>query len=195
MVLWTIQPEEVYEELLKTGVYHCCPEKTGIYEDFKEEYDWLAGQIKKKIGNPPDGVTLPIWAWYQWEDVRKKPDLRSARWRYGSGGEKYVCLECDIPDDEVLLSDFDLWSQILLHSPITWTEEEDKEIESNMEALPEEEQKLFMHKNWEERLFDITPFENEWTIRGSSIQATFWELRLDQVKGIWHFEAAKRRPM
>ena len=22
------------------------------------------------------GVTLPVWAWYQWEGVRKKPDLR-----------------------------------------------------------------------------------------------------------------------
>ena len=53
------------------------------------------------------GVTLPVWAWYQWEGVRKKPDLRKERWANGFEGEEFVCLECDIPDEEVVLSDFD----------------------------------------------------------------------------------------
>ena len=31
-------------------------------ELFKEPYEWMMEQMKKRIGNPPDGVTTPVWA-------------------------------------------------------------------------------------------------------------------------------------
>lgn len=77
MILWTIQPEDEYENLVKTGFYHCRSKKAFMYENCKEEYDWLVSQMKQMVGLPHEGVMLPVWAWYQWEGVRKKPDLRN----------------------------------------------------------------------------------------------------------------------
>lgn len=36
----------------------------------------MANQMKMRIGNAPEGVTFPVWAWYQWEGKRKRPDMR-----------------------------------------------------------------------------------------------------------------------
>ena len=58
MILWTIQHKEAYEEMLRTGVLRANP--THIFEEFfRDSYDWMAEQMKKRIGNPPDGVELP----------------------------------------------------------------------------------------------------------------------------------------
>ena len=114
MILWTIQPEAVYEEILSTGVYHCDFSKSSLSE-WERQYDWLVEQMKKRIGPPPNGVSYPVWAWHTWEGVRKKPDLRRERWGNGWKGERFVCLEIDVPDKDVLLSDFDSWSIILLN--------------------------------------------------------------------------------
>ena len=77
------------------------------------QYAWLVLQMKKRIGSPPEGVTYPVWAWYKWRENRKKPDLRAERWQYGQKGDKFYRLEIEIPDREVLLSDFDEWICVL----------------------------------------------------------------------------------
>ena len=89
----------------------------------------------------------------------------------------------------VILSDFDAWSIILLHGLISSSEEEDRVLEERYEALSTKEQRLFKSNNWE-RIFDLTPLENEWTIRADSIQATFWELRKEQIMDVRFFTAA-----
>ena len=101
--------------------------------EFVEMYNWLVLQMKKRIGDPPEGVIYPVWAWHTQRSKRHKPDLRSERWANGYDGEKFVCLEIEVPDEQVLLSDFDLWSLILLDSIITETEEEEKTEEREEE--------------------------------------------------------------
>ena len=49
-------------------------------------------------------VIYPVWAWYAQNGKHYKPDLRSERWGYGSAGDKFACIE--VPDEQVLLSDF-----------------------------------------------------------------------------------------
>ena len=78
MILWTIQPLEVYKQIQEIGVYHCDFEKSFL-NDCRDQYDWLVRQMKHRIGAPPEGVSYPVWAWYMWEGVRKKPDLRRER--------------------------------------------------------------------------------------------------------------------
>ncbi|MBP3818551.1 MAG: DUF3841 domain-containing protein [Butyrivibrio sp.] len=192
MILWTIQEEAVYNIIEKTGVYHCDYAKSAF--DFCEkQYRWLSEQMKKRIGEPPKGVDYPVWAWYKWEDVRKKPDLRHERWGNGFQGERFACMEIDIPEEKVLLSDFDEWSIVLLNGLISDTEDEDKQLEAIYEALPDKKKWEMMSKNWE-RVFNLSPLETEWKLRGSSIQATFWELKKEQIRNVRFFEAASKRP-
>jgi len=187
MVLWSIQPEELYYEILNTGVYRCDISKSFMNDDL-EAYDWLRTEMVKKIGPMPEGVSYPVWAWYVQDKQRKKPDLRRERWCYGSTGDRFACIEIEVPDEEVVLTDFDEWSIILLHSLISYTEEEDEALEAEYNSLSAEKQLEMKYNNWK-RVFEISPMDTEWTIRGRDIQATFWELKKEYIRDVRFFTA------
>ena len=193
MILWTIQPEMIYEMILEQGVYRCDYNKSSMKE-WKMQYDWLVKQMINRIGERPSGVSYPVWAWYKWEGIRKKPDLRCERWGNGWKGERFVCMEIDIPEKDVLLTDFDAWSIILLDALISYSEEEDEYLEKIYKSLSPEKQKMMKEKNWE-KVFDISPFDNTWICRGNSVQATFWELKRKQIKEVRPFTAATPKPV
>lgn len=191
MILWTMQPIGVWSIIQNTGVYRCDPAISLMRETgFADRYEWLIRQMKMRIGPPPDGVTFPVWAWYIQNGKRKKPDLRGERWRYGPGDEDYACIEFEIPDDQVVLSDFDLWSIILCNGLISETEEEDLRQEACWDSLSPEEQEIYRDKNWE-RVFDITPLDNHWIKRGDWVQATLWELRKENIRAVRLFRTGK----
>lgn len=190
MILWTCQEEAVYNALLKTGVYRCDLNLSSM-KDCREKYDWLVRQMKQRIGPPPEQVTYPVWAWYQQQGKHRKPDLRRERWAVGCNGERFACLEIEIPDREVLLSDFDAWCIILSDFLISDTEQEDRCLEAQYEALSPSEKRRMKEKNWE-RVFNLSPLNNGWARRGYEIQATFWELRLEQVRDVRFFRAAAK---
>lgn len=192
MTLWTIQPEEVYQQIQKTGIYRCDFKKSQM-TDLREQYDWLVQEMKARIGEPPEGVFYPVWAWYMWEGARKKPDLRRERWGNGWIGDRFVCMEIEIPDDKLVLSDFDSWSIILLNGLLTDTEEEEKILEKAYEAMPPEAQREFKYQNWK-NVFDLSYVENGWIHKGDSIQATFWELRKENIRKVWFFTSVAKRP-
>ena len=192
MILWTIQPLEVYKQIQEIGVYHCDFEKSFL-NDCRDQYDWLVRQMKRRIGDPPEGVSYPVWAWYMWEGVRKKPDLRRERWGNGWKGERFACMEIDVPEDKVVLSDFDSWSIILLHGLLSDSEEENTRLEDEYNSLPEEQKKTYRDRNWE-RAFELSYVDNDWVHRGDSIQATFWELRKEDIRRVRFFTSATPKP-
>lgn len=190
MILWTSQEEAVYNELLKTGVYRCDFNLSSM-RDCRKQYDWLVRQMKQRIGPPPNEVTYPVWALYQQDGKHRKPDLRRERWACGCNGARFACLEIEIPDREVLLSDFDYWCIILNNGLLSDTEQEDRCLEAQYEALSPSEKRRMKEKNWE-RVFDLRPLNNDWMRKGYDIQATFWELKLEQVRDVRFFRAAAK---
>ena len=160
--------------------------------EFDAAYEWIAYQMKKRIGPPPDGVEFPVWAWYKQNGKHKKPDLRSERWGYGPGEEEYACIELEVPDELVLLSDFDEWHMILNNWIISDTEEEENQLESLYNGLTPEAQKRFQFMNWE-RALNTAPLNNGWTIRGEWVQATFWELRKEMIRNAKFLRTGKRK--
>lgn len=204
MYLWSIQDEKVWQIIQDTGVYHCDPYKSDMLRSMEDDligkkldpkfeaaYEWLAEQMEKRIGPRPEGVRFPVWAWYMYGGKRKS-DLRKERWSNGNGGERILCLELEVPDNEVLLSDFHAWHFVLNRWPISDTEEESTRIDEFLEHTGNKEAGAFLHKNWE-RALDIRPFENDWTSRGNDVQATFWELKREYVKKVRPFVIAFRK--
>lgn len=188
MLLWTIQPYDVYQSILRTGKYQCDFSQCSMPE-FQYHYDWLANQMQKRVGAPPPGVSYPVWAWHTYDGKHRRLDLRKIRWSHGSCGEKLTCLEILVPDKQVLLSDFDAWSIILLNGLISDSEDEDVRLNEQYEALSQNEQRTMKLSNWE-RAFDIRDVKNDWVTYGDNIQATFWELRVEQIKNVRCFTAA-----
>ena len=191
MILWTIQPLYIWEQIQENGAYICDPAKSSMPE-YTEQYDWLVEKMTEKIGPPPDGVRYPVWAWYMQNGKIGKPDLRQERWSYGPGDEDYTCIELDVPDDQAVLSDFDLWSIVLLNALISENEEEDAALEKHYDSFSPGQKQAFKRKNWE-RIFDITPLKNGWIKRSQWIQATFWQLKKEYVRKVYYFKTGKRK--
>lgn len=187
MKLWTVQSFYVYELMQKEGIYRCNPEKCNLleYSGFTNAYKWIYNQMKEKIGNPPENTVFPVWAWYLYDGKNKRLDMRSSGLRVN---EKSVLWEIEIPNTEVLLTDFDAWHIVLYDSLIyqanyksitdeEWEKESQKE-EEIYNNLTEEEKECYKRKSWEQII--CTP---ETSI--PYVQATFWELKASQIKKAW----------
>ena len=187
MILWTIQPLKVYNSIINGTIYKS--DGRYINKNFKQPYSWMTEKMKEKIGKPPKGTRYPIWAWYKYDSKRKKPDLRNCG--FGKQGEKMVCIEIDIPDNEVLLSDFDAWHFVLNNCYYDFkckNEEQFNETYKWIESLPKEEKQKEIEKSWD-NIFNITEDNGEWSKNGHWVQATFWTLKRENIKKTWFFTA------
>ena len=193
MILWTIQPLKLYESLLEQGTLHCDPTQEGFLgldiKEFRVAYDWLVEQMRSRIGHPPQCVTYPFWAWALIDGVSKKPDLR--RMEFNNYIGENVVLELEIPDSDVLLSDEENWHYVLNNSylhDVHGDEETWDRVDAWFDDLPPNEQEALKTKSWE-RIFDGTDADNDWKF----VQATFWELKTEQIKGVRKFTGRGRK--
>lgn len=165
MRVWTFQSPEVYETIMTYGVHHADIER-GSYE-FKNAYDWMVEQMSERI---PAGKTpgYPVWVWYKWDGKNIRPDLR--RMEFRDREEDMYLLELEIPDNEVLLSDFDAWHAVLNDSIIS---EDEAEIDWYYDEATPEEQEKFKERNW------LLVFETD---DSDYVQGCLWEIRKENVK-------------
>jgi len=158
--------------------------------------------MERRIGPRPKPGIYPLWAWYQWRDAtHRKPDLRSSG--HLAPGTRGVRLACEIPADQILLSDFMPWHHVLTYSYYSLSEAEDDAFESELalhglargSVSEGPYSDLVYHQrildSWE-RIFDLNIVgDPDWlgdhTQDEKSIQGTFWHLSLDQVRKITVF--------
>lgn len=188
MVLWTIQPYNVYEEIQKKNSYRCDPKLSVLLEidEFRNAYKWIAKQMKKAVGMPPENIKYPVWAWYAIEGQHRRPDTRKASFKVT---EKSVLMEIEIPDKKVLLTDHTNWHMVL-NNCINYKASymigaTDEELEEQIETEDKYYNKLlakekikYKQKSWEKII--CSPEDNI-----AYIQATFWELKKEQIIKVW----------
>lgn len=200
MQLWTIQNVEWYNELLKNGIiYGTRKHITTDWEFSLFGYNWLMNKMDEKIGKRPFSECFPVWAWFQYNNSqRRKPDLRSTG--FLPKGTKGVRVEINKNDNEVLLSDFMLWSfPLSYHNFIGQNEQEsidfDEMLErkglnkTNIGKLPKDVQTKII-KSWD-RVLDLD-FDDPYHTSpkdSKAIQATFWTLSLNEVVKVDEFIA------
>lgn len=195
MILWTIQSINAWKILQVTGILRGSIQH--IWDEDLEAYKWLVEQMENRIPVPRPGNAMPLWAWYLWDgEQRKRPDLRSSG--HLPRGEPGVRIEFQIKDAWVLLSDFDLWHYVLnyLYLPQSLAEGDLFEAKLaghgfsfyNTKSLPDPTFHDAIQQSWE-RIFDLEWEERDITAPKSkkSIQATLWELRLENVRRIDEF--------
>ena len=95
-------------------------------------------------------------------------------------------MEIDIPEKQVLLSEFEEWHFVLSNSylaPAT-NYEEYQRLNDWFESLTPEKQQRVKEKSWQQ-IFDITiRRQDEWTMNGEIVQGCFWQLKIDQVRKV-----------
>ena len=197
MTLWTIQPLAAWAELQDKGVLRARSDNVSE-PAWMPAYRWMTGQMGSRIGPPPEADSQAIWAWYRWDGATKTPDLRRAG--HLMRGEKGVRLEIDYPNDQVLLSDFSLWHYVLNYWYLPSSEADGEAFESELagrglsfihqKPLPDDTYHRAIVDSWD-RCFDLERHEPGVSEReeDKSIQATIWEITLDQVNECRHFTA------
>jgi hypothetical protein len=191
MKLWAIQSGAQWREIQDFGVLH------NRYPPSEERapdcaYLWMTQQMRRRVGPSPPGVELPLWTWQQWLGAaRVRPDLRQvARWY--PRGERHVRLEFEVPDDQVLLFSYDLWSAVLVGCYIAPTQEETDRWEQ-WEDWPKNPPDMpTIEESWD-RCFDLDWLlrHEYWhcgdTLKTLAIQACVWEIRREQVIAVTEF--------
>jgi len=188
MRVWSVQPLELYEKLKRDGVLHCDIELSECAGEraILAAYDWMCEQMRNRIELPPKGARYPFWAWHTVDWKHKKPDLRRREFR--NRCRPAVCLELEIPENQILLSDMENWHVVLNDGFFCCSNSQADydRVNAWFEALPPDRQQDAKLKSWE-NIFDITPAATDWLIKGRYIQATFWELNLNQIVSVRHF--------
>ncbi len=163
MRLWTQQSPRAWETLQKSGLLHADGRLADHF--FRPAYRWLAEQMRERLGPPPRGVRYPLWAFR----TRSGSTTPPRKWTGSSKPE--VAIVFDAPDDDVLLSDFDLWHCVLNR----WY------IPSSMRDLRDVDDAAEIERSWV-RIFAIGKRNPYGCANGGCVQACLWELRLDQVR-------------
>lgn len=198
MRLWTVQTEEVYKSLLEKGVLYSDKTKSeclknfnrdGFDETFLTSYNWLVPQMDQRIEHNKN-AEFPWWAWYKynWKNEFKDSDMAI----HGTPGKEYVCLEIEVPDEEVVLSDYNNWHYVLNNNYLDDSENEEdwERIQEEFDNLTTDEKQRLTEESWQ-RIFDVEPYETDWRSQGRYVQATFWELRASDIKDVRRFVAVE----
>lgn len=110
MRLWTVQPPAVIEILQERGRYVCDPTDAHVFANGHSQllraYRWMSNVMVERVGPPPSDCVFPVWAWHTY-DGRRQSDLRKSIYRSHHHG--FRCIEIEIPESRVLLSDESLW--------------------------------------------------------------------------------------
>ncbi len=197
MTLWTIQSIAAWKILQREQVLFA--DQRYSEDLFLDAYRWMAKQMEQRIESKSEIMSLPLWAWYQWDGIeRRKPDLRSSG--HLPKGQRGVRIEFEQSDKGVLLSDFDLWHYVLnyWYLPRTVADGEAFEAELSehnlsffkMKPLPVRAYHQRIEDSWN-RIFDLDWGEEKISepYAKKQIQATFWKLHFDQIKDVQVFTA------
>jgi len=176
-IYYTYQHEDAWKVALERGYLQGDPRYAMFndegFEFFKPAYDWMVEQYEQRVGIPLNG-NYPVWCRDEF------PDLGTGK-RIGSGN-KGVVLTIELPDDEVLVSEFSYWHFVLGNSALYDTAEEfDTE---------EEPDQAYITKSWE-RIFDsewCETFVRNQSTAPPTYQYVIHRIELHQVRAVMPFQ-------
>ncbi len=192
MQLWTIHSLAVWEILQRDKVLRATREH--VIQNWEGDfmlrpYDWLRERMVERVGTPPEPDIYPMWTYFQyWDAQQRRPDLRRIRHQYPRG-KRQVLLELKVDEGRVLLSDHGDWHYVLndYYFP---TSEADSDAFENANH-PEEVARAMKLESWQKCLdldfhepYVSSPRDEK------RIQATMWELRLEDVVRVRQFEGS-----
>lgn len=196
VTLWTIQPIERYSKLLTDKVIYTTKVLIDIDTPFMYPYEWMRKQMEIRISKPNNSNLFPIWAWYQYQG-KPKPDLRHSG--FLPKGAKGVRIEFTKSIKDIVLSDFDLWHYPLNYWYIADSEQDGKKFDDllganglqygDIENYPARIKQV-IENSWH-KIFDMD-YNSEYashSFENKSIQATFWNLSIDEVIKVDKFTA------
>ena len=177
------------------------------YYKFEMAYDFMASKLEEKT-KPKFSIKYPRWAWYAIDGVNSKQ--KGQGWidtipNY-SIGKNNVLLELIKNDNEVLLSDADIWTIVLNGAYISDSQKEDDDFSDAIKQYGIKELSIFDSRyidtlnksqkihaeifrqeivnSWN-KIFDLNDNNPYCRYKEKNIQAVFWEINYDKVISIY----------
>lgn len=169
-IYYTNQTIKAYEKFKESGCL--TGEEKYVYHEYLTAYKWMVEQMNSRIQQ--NGL-YPIWLWTE------KPDLQDEG--HFPKGTEAVCLTVEVPNKEVLLSEFEGWHFVLNDWFLPLTEAEDELFKQGQLNMTNE-------NSWE-RIFDpeLLSKSEIWEDGEVVLQGVTPILKLAQVKKVEHFIA------
>lgn len=185
LTLYTYQTKEAVEVLQKNGVLRLHKEDRKftyagqsvdeMNNHFEMPYNFMRFEMKNRLPSPKDkDCFYPIWAWYKLSG-RYRP---SKKWDEIHKGKIRLTLKID--SSRLLLSDFDMFCFLISGGNLYFNLSKEDEVKYEDKIFEPEE---FYYPNWE-YIFNLhRKIDNDYgfSYRSETIQATFWELFLEDV--------------
>lgn len=210
MRLYTSQPLSIYDTLCRAGSFSSEPWKDAegwICSDapgIKLAYDWLCDEMMERGLHRPAPMVYPMWAWYRYMGESKpKPDLRHSAYKNCQPGERLVLLTLNVPDNDVLLHDYEAWHYPLNYFYLAAQRTSDcferqckaagfplyREVPLQDKALHAEVQ-----RSWH-TIFDLPACRRLFkrSRAEQAVQATFWTLHAEHVTEAVAFGGQQKR--
>lgn len=178
MRFYTIQPKAIVTMLRNQQTFFCEKDKCAFQEEpFQKAYAWMRTQMIRKLGVPEKSDAYPIWLYYLWDKENNYTPDEESDFDY--------LITLEIPEERVLLSDFDLWHDVL-NNMFCGVERNEEEYDKNREyldSLSHEERQKKIEASWQ-NIFDITPFHNDFISIGNYVQGCTWCIRPEDIISI-----------
>lgn len=182
MILWTIQEKKFFDDSIEKGVILC--EWSHVSSDYVASYEWICDQmLRKKIISKK---VPPVWAWYKYNGIYRKPDLRYSR--HLPRGTDSVCIEFDAEDGNVLLSQFEMWNWVLRGEYLPQNGKEYEVVEKMNDNKLLTIKKI--QQSWK-NMFDLTFGDEEFwgRIDNRWVQACVPQIYVNQIRKVIDFVA------
>lgn len=199
MLLWTIQPKTIHDQLVRDGEVYCDGRRSTTLlamdykphdNQFRAAYKWMSKRMRER-GIPVR--SYPIWAWYKYPGAKKgsrKISLPRAKWEADLHVES-CRIEFDAPEELVLLSDFELWHAVLNK----WVASDDFAEIDLIDAAEKDgiDVSTVLEKTWD-RIFLIDKENCKSLYNGDdiAIQACVPYLKQEWIKRVDHFLVTER---
>jgi hypothetical protein len=201
MILYSIQDFKIFEALSRGETHYAhhpylnVDDADIVDEMFVRSYNWLADRMVERIGPRPSAEIYPTWAYYQWYGPdQKKPDLRYTGTRCFARDRTCALMTLDIPDDQVLLSEYDAWHFVLNQSYLGEEARSDElwDIRKELKCREYDKYPEWMKKEIEDSWYTIFDFDLsakllEYDKSQQIIQATFWKIEPGYLKAAVKF--------
>ena len=209
MRLYTIQPRFVYDTLLSGCSFVPEPLKQAGHwledetDQARRAYEWLCQQMQQRGLARPHAQAYPVWGWYHWAGPgRPRPDLRTASLKSWAKESRHVLFTLEVPDDSVLLHDYDAWHWALNYWYLARPRAH-RDFERRCKAagqdfyrnkpLPDPLLHQELMQSWEQ-MFNLDKSREvlEGRRRDQAVQATFWTIEPAHVQEALEFGADTR---
>lgn len=142
MLLWSVQPQIAYSSFKKKKLLK--GDWRRVEKSFVPPYKWMEKQmIKRGMMKKPQAY---MWAWHTYLDKQKMPDFRCESYKSQLNYHKTLYrIAMEVPDDKVLLSDYEAWHNVLNGFYYTVNEREWNKIYPKENKL---KPRFLGQKNW-----------------------------------------------